>query len=208
LRKILCTLLVCLLASCAHSPKPISKIINEPRPNKKPIVIEQKLPPPKPKQMIELLFPVKGASVSSEFGWRGTHYHRGVDLEAPIGSPVRACMSGTIVSAGKVKFLNGYGNAILIKHWGSVYTYYAHLRNIKLKAGTTVNRGDILGYVGNTGKSSGPHLHLELIFGGHNHNPVPYFFIENTRTEQAMLWLKGVKKSVTTGLGLRKLIGD
>ena len=207
MEKIIYIVCLCLLASCAHVPTKV-EAINKPETIKKPSTIVVKVVPPVKKKTIELLFPVRGAHISSEFGWRGSYYHRGVDLAAPVGTPIKACMDGTVVSAGRVKFLTGYGNAVLIKHRDHIYTYYAHLQTIKLQAGTMVKQGQVIGNVGNTGKSKGPHLHIELIIKGSNHNPVPYFFIENSRTESAMLWLKGVKKSVATGLGLRKLIGE
>lgn len=167
-------------------------------------------PPPKKisKQVIELLFPVRGGYISSGFAIRGGHYHKGVDIAAPKGTPIRACMDGKVVSAGRVKFLTGYGNAVLIYHGKSVYTYYAHLSVVRVRKGYTVNQGEIIGNVGNTGKSKGPHLHLELIIKERNHNPVPYFFIDDSMATSAIIWLKGVKKSVSTGLGLKKLIGD
>lgn len=194
------------LTSCAHVPKRTDPTINKPKPYKKSLVVEPK--PEKKKATIELLFPVRGAHISSGFGWRGNHYHKGVDLAASIGTPIRACMNGKVISAGRVRFLNGYGNAILIQHGDRVYTYYAHLKVVKVKKGHMINRGEVIGTVGNTGKTNGPHLHLELIIKGHNHNPVPYFIIENSFTTDAKLFLRSVKKSVSTGLGLKKLIGD
>jgi murein DD-endopeptidase MepM/ murein hydrolase activator NlpD len=189
--------------SCAHAPKKVEadKTI-------KPKQVITKQPPPKKKQNLELLFPVRGAYISSEFGGRKGTYHRGVDLAAAIGTPIRACASGKVIASGRYKFLTGYGNAILLSHGDRVFTYYAHLHTLKVSKGNMVNRGEVIGTVGNTGKSNGPHLHLELIIHDKNHNPVPYFFIDNSITTSAMLWLKGVKKSVATGLGLKRLIGD
>jgi murein DD-endopeptidase MepM/ murein hydrolase activator NlpD len=203
-KKTICIVLtLLLLVSCAHVPKQVEadKTI-------KPKQVITKQPPPKKKQNLELLFPVKGAYISSEFGGRNGTYHRGVDLAASLGTPVRACSDGKVISSGRVKFLTGYGNAILLSHGNGVFTYYAHLHTLKVSRGNMVNRGEVIGTVGNTGKSNGPHLHLELIIHDKNHNPVPYFFIDNSVTTSAMLWLKGVKKSVATGLGLKKLIGD
>ena len=199
-------LLSLLLVSCAHVP--IKKVDLPKKPSiPKAMKVE---PPPKrvKKQVIELLFPVRGGYISSGFGRRPGHYHKGADIAARIGTPVRACMDGKVVSAGRVKFLTGYGNAVLIYHGKSVYTYYAHLSKVRVRKGYMVNQGEVIGNVGNTGKSKGPHLHLELIIKERNHNPVPYFFIDNSMARSAMIWLKGVKKSVSTGLGLKKLIGD
>lgn len=201
--KTICIILVLfLLSSCAHTPKAAEL----PKSVVKKETVQK--PPPKKKQNLELLFPVKGAYISSGFGWRGKDYHKGVDLAAPVGTPIRACMDGKVIASGRYKFLNGYGNAILLSHGNKIFTYYAHLNTVRVSRGNMINKGEVIGTVGNTGKSKGPHLHLELIIQDKNHNPVPYFFIDNSVTTSAMLWLKGVKKSVETGLGLKKLIGD
>lgn len=197
-------LVLFLLSSCAHTPRAAEPIKN----TKPKEVIQKPKPPPIKKQNLELLFPVRGAYISSEFGWRRGNYHRGVDLAAPAGTPVRACADGKVIASGKYRFLSGYGNAVLLSHGNKVYTYYAHLNAVRVNRGNMINRGEVIGTVGNTGKSNGSHLHLELIIRDKNHNPVPYFFIDNSLTTSAMLWLKGVKKSVATGLGLKKLIGD
>ena len=207
MEKLLVVILVfMLLVSCAHVPK--KEVQN--KEVVKPKVAPEKVVAKKVKPSnIELLFPIKGGDISSEFGVRpGGHYHKGVDIAAPTGTPIKACMDGKIVSAGRVKFLTGYGNAVLISHGNSIYTYYAHLSKVKVKKGYMVNQGEVIGNVGITGKCRGPHLHLELIIKEHNHNPVPYFFIADSVTKSAVIWLRGVKKSVSTGLGLKKLIGD
>ena len=98
-------------------------------------------------------------------------YHRGVDFMAPIGTPVYAAASGRVVitSGG---WSGGYGNQTVIDHGGGRATRYAHLSSIAVSVGQTVGRGEVIGYSGNTGRSSGPHLHFELIIDGY---PVPPF---------------------------------
>lgn len=98
-------------------------------------------------------------------------YHRGVDFMASIGTPVYAAASGRVVitSSG---WSGGYGNQIVVDHGGGRATRYAHLSSIAVSVGQTVGRGEVIGYSGDTGRSTGPHLHFELIIGG---SPVPPF---------------------------------
>ncbi len=103
------------------------------------------------------------APVTSRFGWRthpltGTRrFHSGVDIGAPMGAPVVATVSGTIVSAG---WNGGYGKAIVIQH-GTQQTLYGHLSEISVQAGQSIDQGTVIGSVGSTGNSTGPHLHFE-----------------------------------------------
>ncbi len=104
------------------------------------------------------------ASISSQFGWRthplsGTRrFHSGLDLAAPAGSPVVATGSGTVISAG---WNGGYGNAVIIQHSDTQQTLYGHLSKISVQAGETIAQGNVIGLVGSTGNSTGPHLHFE-----------------------------------------------
>lgn len=104
------------------------------------------------------------APITSRFGWR-THpltgkrrFHSGVDLGAVMGAPVVATVSGTVTSAG---WNGGYGKAVVIEHNGIYQTLYGHLSEISVRAGQPIERGTVLGLVGNTGNSTGPHLHFE-----------------------------------------------
>jgi murein DD-endopeptidase MepM/ murein hydrolase activator NlpD len=104
------------------------------------------------------------APITSRFGWR-THpltgnrrFHSGIDIAAPMGAPVVATGSGTIVSAG---WNGGYGKAIVIQHNGIHQTLYGHLSEISVQVGQTVTPGTVIGLVGSTGNSTGPHLHFE-----------------------------------------------
>jgi len=98
-------------------------------------------------------------------------YHRGIDYMASIGTPIYAAASGrvTIISSG---WSGGYGNQIVVDHGGGRATRYAHLSSFNVSSGQNVDRGQVIGYSGNTGRSTGPHLHFELIIGG---SPVPPF---------------------------------
>lgn len=120
--------------------------------------------------------PINGARVSSRFGMR-THpvlgyskMHRGIDFAAPIGTPIYAAGDGRVTEAGRK---GSYGNYIRIRHSGEFSTAYAHLSRYAagLRKGSRVKQGQIIAYVGNTGRSTGPHLHFELIRGKTQINP-------------------------------------
>ena len=121
--------------------------------------------------------PLDGAKLSSNFGMRKhpisgfNKMHKGVDFAAPIGTPIYAGGNGVIEFVG----LNGgYGKYIRIRHNNDYKTAYAHLNGYKkgIKKGTRVNQGDVIGYVGNTGRSTGPHLHYEIIYQNKQINPL------------------------------------
>ncbi|MGR4001050.1 MAG: peptidoglycan DD-metalloendopeptidase family protein [Alphaproteobacteria bacterium] len=120
--------------------------------------------------------PIDGARLSSGFGMRKhpilgyNRMHRGVDFAAPRGTPIYAAGNGTIEAAGRN---GGYGNYIRIQHSGGYKTAYAHLNGFAkgIKRGVRVNQGDIIAYVGSTGRSTGPHLHYEILLGGEQLNP-------------------------------------
>jgi murein DD-endopeptidase MepM/ murein hydrolase activator NlpD len=113
----------------------------------------------------ELIYPLTSpAPTTSSFGWR-THpitgnrrFHSGVDIGAPMGAPVVAAGSGTIISSG---WLGGYGKAIVIQHNGVQQTLYGHLSEVFVQPGQRIEQGTVIGRVGSTGNSTGPHLHFE-----------------------------------------------
>lgn len=102
-------------------------------------------------------------------------FHSGMDFSAPIGSDIFATGNGTIMFTG---WKMGYGNTVIVKHGYGYETLYAHMHKIRVKRGTKVTRGDIIGEVGNTGKSTGPHLHYEVIYKGKPTNPQNYYFMD------------------------------
>jgi murein DD-endopeptidase MepM/ murein hydrolase activator NlpD len=93
---------------------------------------------------------------------QGLHGHNGIDLGATPGTPVLASASGIVIVAKSSGYNGGYGNMIIIAHEGNVQTVYAHLRAVYVSAGQQVGQGDVIGEVGNTGRSTGPHLHFEV----------------------------------------------
>jgi hypothetical protein len=125
--------------------------------------------------------------MASGYGMRiDPHYkvpkmHEGMDFTAPTGTPIYATGDGKVYRADNKS--SGYGNHVRIEHGFGYVTLYAHMSKIKARAGQTVKRGDIIGFVGNTGKSKGPHLHYEVRFNDKAINPVNYYFNDITAEE-------------------------
>lgn len=104
-------------------------------------------------------------------------FHEGMDFSAPVGTPVYATANGRVKTAS---WQGAYGNMVEIDHGFNYTTRYAHLSKLIARAGTEVKRGDLIGLVGNTGKSTGPHLHYEVRHRGAPQNPVHYYFFDLT----------------------------
>lgn len=109
-----------------------------------------------------------------------TKFHEGMDFAAPIGTPIYATGKGTVTNAG---WESGYGNTVEIDHGYGYMTRYAHMSKITARPGQKVERGDKIGEIGNTGKSTGPHLHYEVRLKGVPQNPVNYYFYDLTPEE-------------------------
>jgi murein DD-endopeptidase MepM/ murein hydrolase activator NlpD len=107
--------------------------------------------------------------------------HTGIDFAAPIGTPIYATADGVIEEVS-VKF-SGYGKMIVIDHGFGYQTRYAHMHEFAARQGQKVKRGDLIGYVGNTGLSTAPHLHYEVLLNGILINPVHYFYNDLSPTE-------------------------
>jgi murein DD-endopeptidase MepM/ murein hydrolase activator NlpD len=131
--------------------------------------------------------------LSSGFGYRidpvykTVKFHPGLDFSAPQGTPIYATAEGTVQTAGNLG--NGYGNHIVIQHGYSYSTLYGHRSRIKAKRGQRVKRGEVIGYVGSTGKSTGSHLHYEVFKGRKRLDPI-YFFYNDLTPEQYQQILK------------------
>lgn len=121
--------------------------------------------------------PVKNARKSSSFGRRidpfrkRTAFHSGVDFRASTGTSVLATADGQVLRAGRA---GGYGNLVELRHAHGLTTRYGHLSKIMVKSGQSVKRGDVIGKVGSTGRSTGPHLHYEVRNKGNARNPQPF----------------------------------
>ena len=107
-------------------------------------------------------------------------FHHGMDFSANTGTPVYATGNGTVTTSGRQ---SGYGLTVEIDHGFDYKTLYAHLSKILVKRGQKVKRGEIIGLVGSTGKSTGPHLHYEVVNKGRKVNPVNYYFMDLTEEE-------------------------
>ena len=112
-----------------------------------------------------------GMRIDPIYGTR--RFHEGMDFSAPTGTDVYATGDGVVVKMG---WQTGYGNTIVIDHGFGYQTLYAHLKDFRTKKGKKVVRGEVIGGVGSTGKSSGPHLHYEVHLKGNVVNPVNYYF--------------------------------
>ena len=118
-----------------------------------------------------LAWPLSSNKITSPYGTRSRGFHSGIDLAASTGTSVYAAAGGTVELAS---WYYGYGNCIVINHGNGVKTRYAHLSAYKVSVGTTVSRGQLIALSGNTGNSTGPHLHFEVIINGVTKNPVNY----------------------------------
>ncbi len=123
---------------------------------------------------------IKLKRLSSYYGYRIDpvykikKFHAGVDFSAPQGTPIYASGSGKVIKTHKSR--RGYGNTVTIDHGYGYTTFYAHIKDIHVKRGQEVKRGQIIGTVGNTGKSTAPHLHYEVRKNNRTVNPIYYFF--------------------------------
>lgn len=117
-----------------------------------------------------LAWPLRGR-ITSYYGYRGSDFHTGLDIDGDRGDPYVASGSGTVVSAG---WSGNYGYTILIDHGNGIMTRYAHSSKLLVSAGTSVSKGQTIGLVGSTGRSTGSHLHFEVIINGDNVNPNSY----------------------------------
>ena len=129
---------------------------------------------------IPLGFPTESTKINSKYGYRydpiykTIQFHHGIDIKTKYLEPVMTTADGTISFAG---WMGGYGKCVVVDHSNGVSTLYAHLQELKVKSGRAVTRGDVLGLSGSTGKSSGIHLHYEILKDNTNVNPQPFLKI-------------------------------
>lgn len=122
-------------------------------------------------------WPTTSRHISSSFGYRlhpifkVTKFHSGIDITAHIGEEVYASKDGTVVFSG---WNGGYGNCIVVDHGNGVSTLYAHLSAMSVSKNIKVSKGNVIGKIGSTGCSSGPHLHFEILVNGTAKNPLSY----------------------------------
>lgn len=117
-----------------------------------------------------MVWPTRGR-VTSEYGYRWGRMHQGIDIANPNGSPLVAAKAGEVIFSGTQ---GGYGLTVVISHGGGLSTLYAHQSRLAAREGQTVERGQVIGYVGSTGNSTGPHVHFETRVNGAAQNPRRY----------------------------------
>lgn len=122
------------------------------------------------------MYPVTNWNVTSNFGYRWGRLHAGTDVGVPIGTTVRASRGGQVITAG---WVGGYGNCVIIDHGDGVCTRYGHLNEVTVSVGQYVDQGQQIALSGNTGRSTGPHLHFEIRINGEAVDPTPYLAGEN-----------------------------
>ena len=130
---------------------------------------------------IPLGMPFKGKITSSfghrenPFGGYGVETHRGMDIKGPMGAPVKSMAKGKVVFSG---IKGGYGNCIILEHGSGFETLYGHLSKINVKNGQNIDIGQQIGYLGSTGRSTGPHLHYEVHQNGKRINPISFLTLD------------------------------
>ena len=117
---------------------------------------------------VTLAAPIAHPNVTSHFGWRGSRPHQGTDFASPICTPILASASGKVVFSG---WYAGYGKMITIDHGDGIETRYAHCSKMMVHEGEVVHKGQRIGSIGMTGRSTGPHVHFELLANGIHLNP-------------------------------------
>ena len=123
------------------------------------------------KTFMKLLKPVQNAMITSPFGFRWGRPHQGIDMAAPIGTPIMSAENGKVVYSG---WKQGYGNFVAVDHGHGYETHYAHCSKLMVHSGQKVIKGQRIAEVGNTGHSTGPHLHFEVVANGIHRNPIKF----------------------------------
>jgi len=128
---------------------------------------------------IPTIRPINGGYLNAGFGYRidpfdrVNRFHYGQDITVNTGTPIYAPADGVVKIA---RYMGGFGKSLKIDHGFGYTTFYAHLSKFNIERGKQIKRGDIIGYVGNTGRSTGSHLHYEVHYYGKPQNPLDYFF--------------------------------
>jgi murein DD-endopeptidase MepM/ murein hydrolase activator NlpD len=139
--------------------------------------------------------------IGSYFGYRTdpfykvTKFHEGIDFTAPVGTEIYTTGDGVVKTIEYSR--RGYGNMIIISHGFGYETAYAHLSKVNIKPGQKVKRGQVIGFVGNTGKSTAPHLHYEVRKNGNPIDPINFFFNDITPAEYALMIEQSERPSQT-----------
>ena len=122
-----------------------------------------------------------------KFGPRRGRRHQGIDLPLSTGEPIHAAFAGKVRVS---KYMHGYGNVVIIRHTNGLETFYGHMSEFKVKPGDIVHAGDVIGLSGNTGRSTGPHIHYEVRYHGLALDPQRIVNLENGNLKQRIMVLK------------------
>lgn len=139
--------------------------------NSKETVVYKGVKSPIEDRVAFLKYPTEGGIITSLFGQRWGKMHNGIDIGNNVGEPVYSALDGIVKEC---HYENGYGNKIVVEHDNNISTVYAHLSEFRTTVGAEVKKGDLIGKVGNTGNSTGPHLHFEVRVNGVPINPQGY----------------------------------
>jgi len=155
----------------ADNPKAVKKTQKKKKPNdsnknKRHASISGDIPV----NAVKFIWPVQGV-MTSGFGPRSGGFHSGIDISAPTGKPVIASAPGRVIYSSNKQ--RGYGNLVIIEHNSDFFTVYAHLHKRLAKEGQRIKKGEVIGQVGSTGRSTGPHLHFEIRYHKRAIDPYP-----------------------------------
>jgi hypothetical protein len=143
--------------------------------------------------------------INSEFGWRRRRFHYGIDIDLEIGDTVKAAFDGMVRVS---KFHKGYGNVIVLRHFNGLETIYAHLALSRVMENQTVKAGEMIGFGGNTGRSTGPHLHFEVRYLGTPFNPRKIIDFENKQLHSDTLFLSRETFNIKGKTGVARYQGS
>lgn len=145
--------------------------------------------------------PLKG-TVRSGFMFRRTREHKGVDLKLVLGEPIKAAFDGKVRIVMTSRYTGGYGNLVVIRHANGLETYYGHLQKHNVKENDIVKAGEVIGFGGNTGRSTGPHLHFETRYNGQAFDPQRVFDFETGLLRDSVITLKKHYYSIYSHYGM------
>tara|TARA_B100000686_G_scaffold351885_1_gene452030 strand:+ start:539 stop:1024 length:486 start_codon:yes stop_codon:yes gene_type:complete len=117
-----------------------------------------------------MIWPLNGR-ITSMYGWRRGRHHDGIDIAAPMGKPIVAAANGTVIFSG---WRSGYGRMVVVQHNRWLKTVYGHTSRNYVRRGQNIKQGDVIALVGNTGRSTGPHLHFEVRTSQGAQDPMRY----------------------------------
>lgn len=139
---------------------------------------------------IPSLKPVDMMRFTSRFGYRTDPFqgrranHKGLDIAGPIGTPIHATADGIV---GRAQWVNGYGKFVEINHGGEIQTRYGHMSALNVTPNQRVHKGDIIGYMGSTGRSTGSHLHYEVRLAGEPINPMGFLPVDMSNAQNTLI---------------------